>query len=150
MSTRKRILEKGLVLVLTCSSVFFPSDSFAEKYKLVREETSKDEISVYYGEAEDGAEVELRYVNLKKIISETLEFKRVKEENVKSGSGRYWIESAGASDRAIGAVEEYAVENGYDIICSKKSLGYLGIESSSEELDVTEEVIEKMKEKYDK
>ena len=100
----------------------------------------QDQKQVFYGTLdrfEKPAEVSLR-----NIVQATPEFERIQRENIRRGTGEYWILMERASQRALRAISTFGRDTDYDLITASGYLG--GVDPSIPATDATEEVVKKM------
>lgn len=81
-------------------------------------------------------------VNLDKVVRATPEYSKIKDSNIKRGTGEYWILLNKANERALRAVLEVHQDSEYDLVTAKGYLGELDPPISAE--DITEQVLEKL------
>lgn len=88
---------------------------------------------------------EVRYQD---IVTETPEYKELKDKKIERGTGRYWILISQASDRAVRTIAQVGAESEYDLIAAE---GYLGsLEPAIPADDITELVIKTMEQNQKK
>lgn len=96
-----------------------------------------DASKVYWGQADAfDKPAEVKY---EKIVQATPEYKELKKDKIKRGTGRYWILLSKASDRAVGLIAKVGQETDYDLIAAE---GYLAsVNPDIKPTDVTKKVL---------
>jgi len=81
-------------------------------------------------------------VDLDKVIAATSEYKEIKKEKLKQGSGKYWILLTQATERANKAVTAAIKDSKYDLVTAK---GYLkSLKKPIKCDDITKTVLKKL------
>jgi hypothetical protein len=128
MSTR---IVGGTLLAIACATLAWAHTVPKDK---------QDQTQVFFGSLnkfENPGEI-----SFSDIVSQTPEAERIREDDVKRGSGEYWILMQKATSRARRAVASYAKDAGYDLVTES---GYLSsVVEEATPTDITADVIEKL------
>ncbi len=118
----------GMGLLLCCAAI-------GAKYSIPVDQV--DGKKVYYGlPSQFDKPGEVRY---EEVIRATPEYKAMKKEKVKRGTGRYWILLSEASNRTVRGIARVGEDSDYDLITES---GYLGsLNPAIEADDITANVV---------
>ena len=112
--------------------------SFSEENYSLNEEII-DETSILYGTPKGFNNP--AYVNMEQLLESTDEYQKIKKENIKSGTGEYWLILNDASEKVNTMISNFIEENDYDIIFKKEYATNLNLENV-EIKDITNEILE--------
>lgn len=87
-------------------------------------ELAKDQISesdIFWG-VNHGTITNPRCVDYGQIVQSTEEYKKIVKEKITHGGAKYWLLIARASDMAVKKIQDFAVDNKVEFICSKSAL----------------------------
>jgi len=112
--------------------------SFSEENYSLNEEII-DETSILYGTPKGFSNPAC--VNIEKLLESTDEYQKIKKENIKLGTGEYWLLLNRASEKVNTMISNFIEENDYDIIFKKEYATKLNLENV-EIKDITNEILE--------
>ena len=94
-----------------------------------------DKKKIYWGNDENFSKpASVDYTHLIKV---TPEFKKIKNDKIERGSGKYWILVSQASDRVVKALAYVGEKSDYDLICANGYLKNLDPPVASDDLSET-------------
>lgn len=111
--------------------------SFSEENYSLNEEII-DETGILYGTPKEFSNP--AYVNMEHLLESTDEYQKIKKENIKSGTGEYWLILNDASEKVNTMISNFIEENDYDIIFKKEYATNLNLENIEIE-DITNEIL---------
>jgi len=111
--------------------------SFSEENYSLNEEII-DETGILYGTPKEFSNPAC--VNMEQLLESTDEYQKIKKENIKSGTGEYWLILNDASEKVNTMISNFIEENDYDIIFKKEYATDLNLENVEIE-DITNEIL---------